>query len=350
MNQEGGKIIGKGSYGCVFSPPLLCKNRDAISKGQLGKISAILDIKKEIQAAVDLKDKPYSEFFVLPDTNSLCVPAPLNQQVEPDIDKCEPFERISPKDMLHYEMRFGGQTVRVVSSNPQFHFSFLDFMDQILQVGAALIVNRYVHNDLHTANVLLNKGAIQLIDFGRSFSATRITKEMLDGNWTSYGPDFTYEPPDMSLAIALHENVDLEKCIKDMHDQKLSMISLERVLGVSRRDQLLELIQFWNTSKAAQGKDWIAYWKSYWPTIDAWAIGAILIDILKSRLVSQEFVQGDWAKHQEIIEGVIKGLLHSSPRKRLDCMEALALFNPMHPLVTGLGAKWLAAKRRGTQA
>jgi len=351
MTQEGGKIIGQGSYGCVFSSPLLCKNKAAIAKGhRLGKVSKVDDIKNEVQAAIDLKGKPYSELFILPDTNSICVPAPFDQQVEPDIDKCEPFERIDPKQLLQYEMPFGGQTIRIVSSTPQASFSFVTFMGQLLEVGAALIVNRYVHNDFHTKNVLLDKGAMHLIDFGKSFSVTRITNEMLDERWTSYGPEFAYEAPDMSLVIALHEKVDLEKCIKDMHDTKTSMISMERVLGVSRKDQLLELIKFWNSSKAAQKNDWVAYWKSYWPTIDAWAIGAILIDILKSRLSSPEFVQGGWAKHQEVIEGVIKGLLHSSPRKRLDCLEALALFNPMHPLVTGLGAKWLAAKRRGTQA
>jgi len=345
--QEGGKIIGQGSYGCVFSPPLLCKNRDAIAKGQrIGKISAVSDIKKEIQAAVDLQGKPFSEFFILPDTKSLCIPSPLDKQVEPDIDKCEALSRIDVNKMLHYEMRFGGQAVKVVSSNPQIHFSFLDFMDKLLQVGATLIVNRYVHNDFHMRNVLLDNSKIHLIDFGRSFSATRISQEMLDGNWTDYSPDFSYESPDMSLVISMHEKVDLERCIKDMYDTKSSMISLERVLGVSRKDQLLELVQFWNSSKAAQKNDWVSYWKTYWPVIDAWAIGAILIELLKSRLVSQEFIQGDWARHQEVIEGVIKGLLHSSPRKRIDCMEALALFNPMHPLVTGLGAKWLAAKRR----
>jgi len=343
MSQEGGKIIGQGSYGCVFSSPLLCKNKAAISKGRLGKISEVGDIKREIQAAIDLKDVA-PEFFVLPDTKSLCIPAPLAQQTEPDIDKCEPLERIDRKQMLQYEMRFGGQSVKVVSSNPRTPFSFLSFMDQLLQIGATLVVNRYVHGDFHMKNVLVDNGAVRLIDFGRSFSATRISQEMIDQGWTSYAPDFSYEPPDMSLVISVHEEVDLEKCIKDMYEQKSSMIQMERVLGVSRKDQLEELVQFWNGSKSALAADWVSYWKTYWPTFDAWSIGAILVELLRTRLLSHEFVQGEWTK-KEIIEGVIKGLLHSSPRKRLDCLEALALFNPLHPIVTGAGAKWLAAKR-----
>jgi hypothetical protein len=147
----------------------------------------------------------------------------------------------------------------------------------------------------------------------------------------------------MSFVISTHENIPVAQCIEDMKSQKSSMINLERVLGVSRDKQIIELLDFWETSKAVGARDWLAYWKMYWYTFDAWAIGAILIELLRIRLLSKEFDE-EWSKRREVIEAVIKGLLHSSPRLRLDCVEALALVNPMHPIVKR-GKDWLKSRR-----
>ena len=146
----------------------------------------------------------------------------------------------------------------------------------------------------------------------------------------------------MSLIIASHHNIPINTCIKDITSQKESVINLERILGVSRQKQVAELIDFWEHSKSVAAKDWLTYWKTYWHTFDAWSIGAILIELLRTRLLSKDF-DAEWSKRQEVIEAVIKGLLHSSPKKRLDCVEALAIVNPMHPIVKR-GKDWLKSR------
>jgi hypothetical protein len=50
---EGGALIGQGTFGCVFSKPLLCKSKKPF-KGKatnVGKISEAIDIENEILAA-----------------------------------------------------------------------------------------------------------------------------------------------------------------------------------------------------------------------------------------------------------------------------------------------------------
>jgi len=343
---KGGTIVGQGSYGCVFSPPLLCKSKHLKSKpNHIGKISEYHDVKNEIQAAKDLRNVIGNHYFILPDVDTLCIPDAMSKQVEPDIDKCEAIKRRGTQDMVLYQMRFGGLPIRVVlrKSNT---YSFYTFMTQLLEIGATLVLNGYIHGDFHMNNVLMSdKHEPRLIDFGRSFSANRITSSVIDNGWTEYSPGFSYESPDMSLVISSHESIPIAQCIKDMIAQKSSMINLERVLGVSRDKQISELLEFWDSSKAASSKDWLNYWKMYWHTFDAWSIGAILIELLRIRLLSKEF-DAEWANRREVIEAVIKGLLHSSPRLRLDCVEALALVNPMHPIVKR-GKEWLKTRRQG---
>ena len=342
--QEGGKLVGQGTYGCVFSPPLLCRSKQIKPKANhLGKISEYSDVKNEIQAAKDLKGVVGSHYFILPEPDSLCVPAPMEKQSEPDISNCEAIQRRGTKNMVHYQMRFGGLPIRVVLRKSN-NYSFYSFMTQLLEIGATLLLNGYVHGDFHMNNVLmLEDHNPRLIDFGRSFAIKTLTRETIDAGWTSYSPGFSYEAPDMSLIISLHEHISIAQCIEDMKSQKSSMINLERVLGVSRKKQIMELLDFWESSKAVVTKDWLSYWKMYWYTFDAWAIGAILIELLRIRLLSKGFDE-EWSKRQEVIEAVIKGLLHSSPRLRLDCVEALALVNPMHPIVKR-GKDWLKSRR-----
>ena len=45
----GGKLIGQGTYGCVFSPPLLCKKKK-IPQSKVGKLTSEDDIKAETKA------------------------------------------------------------------------------------------------------------------------------------------------------------------------------------------------------------------------------------------------------------------------------------------------------------
>jgi len=342
--QDGGRLVGQGTYGCVFSPPLLCSSKQTRSTpGSIGKISEYSDVKNEIQAAKDLNNVVGSQYFILPDPNSLCIPAPMEKQSEPDIKKCEAIERRGTKNMVLYQMRFGGLPIRVVLRKSNY-YSFYTFMTQLLEIGATLLLNGYVHGDFHMNNVLmLEDHQPRLIDFGRSFAIKTLTRQTIENGWTEYSPGFSYEAPDMSLIISLHEKVSLGQCVEDMKNQKSSMINLERVLGVSRQKQMVELLDFWESSKAVSAKDWLSYWTMYWYTFDAWAIGAILIELLRIRLLSKEF-DTEWNSRREVIEAVVKGLLHSSPRLRLDCVEALALVNPMHPIVKR-GKEWLRSRR-----
>jgi serine/threonine protein kinase len=225
-------------------------------------------------------------------------------------------------------------------------------MKEVLEAGSVLLLNGYVHGDLHEQNILLDKGFHpRIIDFGRAFSVKRLSQQTIDESWTQYDASFAPESPEMALAIAAVSDVPFGQAIEDMRNEKAGILNAERILGVPRAHQIQELVEFWRGSKSAQAQDWLKFWRLYWPVMDSWSFGTMLLSMYKRLLLSKSFTDSEeWTNKHHIVETVLRGLLHSSPRKRFDCVEALAVYDPLNGLVTrGAGKKWLTALRKQTR-
>jgi len=75
--------------------------------------------------------------------------------------------------------------------------------------------------------------------------------------------------------------------------------------------------------------------------IQAWGLGFIII-YLYSKAIAIKNVSPDWPALSSQLKELLRGLLRMDPRKRLDCVEALNLFNPSsHVLSSGPGKAWL---------
>ena len=88
---EGGKLIGQGTYGCIFDPPLVCKKKQ-FTKGDIGKLTTSDDLEREKNAYKILQSIEESKnYFILPDAS--CSPRIVDNQVDRDIDKCGLFKK-----------------------------------------------------------------------------------------------------------------------------------------------------------------------------------------------------------------------------------------------------------------
>ena len=260
--------------------------------------------------------------------------------------------------MLHYQLEYGGKTLQDKMDNIQVavkEFPFFKFMSNLLEIGAYLVLNGMVHNDLHSANILLNKEYYpRLIDFGRCYAANEITKEVLDNLAADYRPTGGPEnvelgqiTPECSTQDGLSQGYAFEIIVEDLYNKKPGLLYAERLFGQSRQQQLNEFQSFWKTSKSVNQKDFVKFWNLYWPTVDAWAIGHCLASILKKFSMSNTFMTAPaWKKKFSIIKTVITGLLRASPRNRIDCVEALAIYDPMNSVVLSPSGKaWLMKKQ-----
>jgi len=353
--QHGGKLIGKGAYGCIFSPPLVCRGTTKPKHGwkskKLGKMTEISDIKNEIIAAKILGKYPDAKkYCILPEIDTLCKPAPLDEQREKDLKDCDALEKYGSEAMMEYELEFGGQTLktRIQMSDFTNTFPFFRFMEDILEVGAFLVLHGCVHNDLHGNNIVM-KGDYKprLIDFGRCYIYNAINKDVVEElAGVYYNPELGQIPPEVTAHHGMNEGIPFDEILRDLQAKKSGLLYAERILGMSRRQQMADLKEFWNNSKAIQEGDWVSFYRNYWPSVDSWSIGNNLVGILRRLLLSKKFTDSEeWVKKQGMVKDVLRGMMQTSPKKRIDSMQALALYDPTNAVVLSASGKaWLEKK------
>ena len=364
---SGGRQLGEGGYGCVFDPPLICRGKKTPvggwKTGRLGKLCVDDDAKNEIMAADLFKNKPESKkYFLLPLLETVCdkkggeSPITESEQVEKELNKCDVLARKGLGNMQHFELEYGGKDLVKSLINIHLHikeFNFFKFMENMLEIGAYLVLNGYIHNDLHSKNVVVNtEYHPRLIDFGRSYYSARIDKNTVDEFSAKYEPALSQLPPECTTRDGLMSDIPFKKIVGDIIQTKSSFANNEKLFGVDRNEEASQFIHFWKNSKTAQTNDWVSFYRLYWPVQDSWAIGTLLAKILSKITLSSQFESGEpwgaqWKEKRPIIKEVITGLLKASPKQRLDCLEALSMYNPMNSIVISkAGRTWLDKKQK----
>lgn len=365
-SMEGGHLLGQGSYGCVFTPPLLCRSQKMIKFKRVGKITDTEDAEHEIQIANILRKMPLVKHYILlPDPES-CTPAPISQQRDKEIKDCEATTRdnsykVSWDESKQVFLPFGGRKPlgnMIMSSN--IHpsaFSFIDFMKHILEAGSLLLVAGVCHYDLHPNNFLEDPyGVVRILDLGQAFDVRKITDEVVRTRWKQLMFGFekdapnsmvtNAEAPEITIINAMRNEFDQEDAILNVIQGKSIFRDMEKVLGISREVSRQQLKSFFETSESVEQSDWTQFYKLYWTGFDAWSIGTLLLKILQYQMSWSEFQQNpEWQGKQTMIKLAIKGLLHPNPRKRLDCVEALFLFDPNNNWIRQFGKPWLEKRQ-----
>jgi serine/threonine protein kinase len=331
---EGGALIGEGGYGCVFDKPLVCKDGRHF-KG-VGKVSIPIDAQTEITASMYLSKIPEADkYFVLANAGSICKPAAIGKQTDiAGIQKCEIIKKETMNGLIQYTMPYGGVSIATHLQFRPKNFRLENFAKHLLEGGAILALNGFVHFDIHNSNILIQNGAPRFIDFGMSFTAKSISVSLLDERWKVFSPKWDFEPPEITCITGIRKNMSFQETLLEILNTRRVIRDSEVVLGISRKRQLREFIRFWNSSVAVKEKDYEAFFKLYWPAFDAWGLGVVIFNMYMSI-----------GYHNSSIKEILRGLLLIDPRRRLDCVEALELLDPENQLVNSpAGKAWLKEK------
>jgi serine/threonine protein kinase len=352
--QSGGKLIGQGTYGCVYDPPLLTFNkRGATSRNKLGKVVHVSDLELEIGIAKVLREFPDAEkYCIIPEVDTLSKPLPSSKQTEKDLRKCISLRRFGQGSMYQYELRYGGIPLKTFIESPSYSiakFPFFIFMRELLEIGVFMLLHGCIHNDLHASNIVMNpkNGANpRLIDFGRSYTHRGINRELIEKLRAHYDAGIHQITPECSAQFGLQEGISFNQILSDLNTKKAGIRFGEMILGTSRKQQLTEFATFWKSSISASSGDWPTFYSYYWHVVDSWAIGTILLSILRRLFLLKEFLQSqEWKEKGALVKEILRGLLRASPRDRSDCLEALSIYDPTNHFVTGeAGKAWLESK------
>lgn len=361
---EGGRIIGQGSYGCVFTPPLLCKSKRTGKTGAVGKLTESTEAQNEIAIANLLRKSPLVQNYILLPEPESCEPAPLQQQKEKDLKDCGVLTRnnnykLALKDSHQLFMPFGGRKAvgnMILAGNihPKY-FSFFPIMKHILEAGSLLLVSGVCHYDLHSNNFLLDSyGVVRILDLGQAFDVRKISEETVASRWKvlMFGQEreapnpmvTNAEPCEITVINAMRNGYSLEDAVEKTVAEKEIFREMEKLLGFSKEEVISHLLQFFQTSDSVKKNNWVQFFKLYWTGFDAWSIGALLLHILSYQITWVEFVSGEWQQKAAMTKLALRGLLHPNPRKRLDCLEALFLFDPSNTWIQRFGKTWLSQR------
>jgi hypothetical protein len=358
VHQDGGERLGQGGYGCTFRPPLICQGRPRRpNPARIGKLTDLEDAEIEVAFARYFRNVPDAKKYLwLPHLDTYCKPAPLKQQQDKSgILKCKDKVEIKhPGKFIfekkrHFEMDYGGIQLKDFALNLPKDFDFFKYMRQVLEIGAFLVLHGVVHNDLHSENILVDTNYTpRLIDYGRSYIIASFDRERLNELRAHFTASLSQIPPEMSMidgedvghSLAYMLNI-FKKRNPVMHDYA------EKLLGIPMTRQLTELKAFWTSSMAVQKQDWLTFYKLYWPVVDAWSFGALIMKVYRQMILSRSFTDSPaWKEREPTFKMIVRGLLRTSPRNRLDCVEALFLYDPTNELVTSAaGVAWLEKRQ-----
>lgn len=344
---EGGRLLAQGTYGCVFDPPLRCNGKKVSVKGTLGKITEPVDFLAEKEAAEVLGTLSVAKkYFVLPDLQSICYPT--KKQTEPQLSLCKPIKLKALESFVQFEMPYGGNTLyqRLADSNFKTPAAFFQIVQELLEAGAYMAAKSFVHYDIQNTNLVLDENNhIRLIDFGQSFYIKTFTKEKLAMKIKVYIPEYNGEAPESTVISGILDGVPAKVAIRDLVRGKPSLQLADSLLGLRAKDQERELREFWKTSHAVKNKDYVEFFKLYWPGFDAFMIGANIIMCMYRFMMIPSFTESkEWKDKSGRLYQLLRGLLQASPRKRIDAIEALHIYDPKNAWFSEYGVSWISEK------
>jgi len=189
MDQNGGKLLAKGSRSCVILPSIPCSSGETSKKNKISKITYGKNAKESLEQERSLNSminsiKGYNRWALT--FEKFCKPTDFKTLKKYDskgMEECLKGESYDMKEDFNTNSQmmigeYGGITLEKYFTD---HFTnisekdlekeFLKFMKMMKPVFLGLIEmgkNKIVHKDIKYNNIVVHKGSFKFIDFGLS--------------------------------------------------------------------------------------------------------------------------------------------------------------------------------------
>jgi serine/threonine protein kinase len=308
-------LLGKGSYGCVYSPAIKCESNDDSSKlamsvsnrktrREVSKVFVNDDAYKKELKAVRLAATvdPTGQSLLLP-TKACKITRDQLDRVK-DAKKCSKIYEESPRKRTFYQltMPYGGKRFDHALKEMMFGVPFEDFLDMIEPLMQALISlekQKVCHNDIKGANALLTpqgKGIVidhtLMVPFSSVYAPSHYRRLKMD--YFPYPPEYKIvhhilhsdSDSDSDHAYNLVSNFkhslkdfgnDRYEAYKNFVSEKTLDAALKKVQGVLQR-QLHD----------KDSNDVIEIMSQYVNKVDVYGMGMLFVTVYKYINFSRE--------------------------------------------------------------
>jgi serine/threonine protein kinase len=174
LNQYGGKLVGQGTYGCVFRPMIPCKGNNERRKGYVSKVMTKDEAESEYNETKEIdRIDPHGEFHLLgPEMCNI----DKKHHNEPGMDKCKPIKGVNKANIGILQYRDGGTDLHnflnTVKKDKDMKFEITKKLLRGLRtffIGLDIMwKNKYIHSDIKLKNMVINPETMicKYIDFG----------------------------------------------------------------------------------------------------------------------------------------------------------------------------------------
>ena len=242
---QGGRLVGQGLYGCVFTTPFSCEKGDkgAKTKGsktkgtkgvvkELTKLTTPLDAEIELSIGETIQRIPlWRNYFAV--AESICVPS--NKQKEKDLPTCEIIHDRPLSDFRILRMADAGTPLTEYAVNFNV-FQVMRFVTHLLEAGALMTLFGVVHRDLHQGNIVMDAHQVpRMIDFNLAIPiATKGDLESLVMHQYDYR--ISHEPPDSTLLMAITQGKQMDRVIRMLVTKKGILRKLRTLTAMSEME------------------------------------------------------------------------------------------------------------------
>lgn len=315
LNMNGGKLLGSGSYGCVFMPHLQCKDKKVL-KQAVGKVfddnSNFEDELKKVQELQNVID-PYNTFTI--PFLGFCDVGSQDIELQ-SCDIMHPSKHAKNYKQIMY--KYAGISIHdYMTQNKGSINAFITLikaLEPILQGMHTLTQHSLVHGDIKPANIMVTKrrNKLVLIDFGfLSHTKDIFTKSRLN----ILMADYPYFPPEFKAKYYhSQQGFDLfyEKVMRNFNANRKVARAMSTILHINTKDDLERLFTRKNTTYDAT-------------KVDVYSLGIVLLEL---------FLWSGWAQKQyyrkvtnavirdKILE-LIRGMIHFDPLQRFNIDEVM---------------------------
>ena len=174
FNQYGGKLVGQGTYGCVFRPMIPCKGNNKRRKGYVSKVMTKNEAESEYNETKEIdRIDPHGEFHLL--GPEIC-DIDKKHHNEPGMNNCIPIRGVNKANIGILQYRDGGTDLynflNTVKKDKDMKFEITKKLLRGLRtffIGLDIMwKNKYIHSDIKPQNMVINPETMicKYIDFG----------------------------------------------------------------------------------------------------------------------------------------------------------------------------------------